>query len=150
TTFIQQQNDPDLSIQGEWVPDQPYSYQRTSVNGEFTDKLLVGPAQFRGTTGRVGELRRFSQFVFEVSYIDPESAPLTDLQNTTPPRISNVTITLPQPGALRTAAVKPQILISASVKDAGSTPNSLDVQATYSNDDTTWHEVKLTFNAATG
>jgi hypothetical protein len=150
TTFVQQQNDPDLNIQGEWVPDQPYTYQRTAENGVFTDKLLVSPAQFRAFSAREGRLRRFSQLVFEVSYIDPESAPAAALQNTTPPRISNVSITLSQPGALRAAAVGGQILISASVKDAASAPSSLQVHAAYSNDGTNWHEVVLKFNPATG
>ena len=96
TTFTQQQDDPNLTVQGQWLPDQPYTFQRTSDGGQYTDKLLVNPAQFWASSARGGRLRRFAQLVFEVNYLDPNSAIGSVLNDTTPPEISDVSITLPQ------------------------------------------------------
>lgn len=59
TTFVQQQTDPDIGTRGQWLPDQPFTYQRTAAAQSFTDKLLISPAQFWGTSERSGRLRRF-------------------------------------------------------------------------------------------
>ena len=90
TTFIQQQDDPDLTVQDQWLPDQPYTFLRTPPSSQYTDKLLINPAQFSATSARSGRLRRFTQLVFEVSYLDPNSAKSNDLDDTTPPEISDV------------------------------------------------------------
>ncbi|HEX9369796.1 MAG TPA: tetratricopeptide repeat protein, partial [Roseiflexaceae bacterium] len=146
TTFLRQLSDPDLTAQGQWLPEQPFTYQRTSAGGVYADKLLVTPAQFWAASARSGRLRRFSRMVFEVSYIDPRSARLSTLADTTPPRISDVTIVLPP--QVKAAIAAAQIKISAKVSDGAGGP--LTVKVTYSNDGTTWQTQSLTLNGATG
>jgi hypothetical protein len=148
TTAIQQLDDPDLTVQGQWLPAEPYTYQRTSSDNVYTDKLLVSPAQFWGGSARDGRLRRYTQMVFEVSYIDPESAPLSLLTDNASPRISNVAIapaTAPRMAAATAAALK----VTAKVADAGAT-GGLDVRVTYSGDGKSWSFKPLTYNPATG
>jgi hypothetical protein len=141
TTFVQQQTDPDIGTRGQWLPDQPFTYQRTAAAQSFTDKLLISPAQFWGTSERSGRLRRFKTMVFEVSYIDPQSALIGTLNDTTPPEISNVSITLPS-GGFTTAGAQPPISVQALVNDDGS--GTFDVVAVYSSDGTTWDDIPLT------
>src|SRR4029079_7997765 len=59
TTFAQQQDDPNMTVQVQCLPDQPYPFLRTAVGEEYTDKLLVNPAQFWASSARAGRLRRF-------------------------------------------------------------------------------------------
>ena len=139
TTFVQQQDDPALTMPGIWLPDQPFSYQRTANDSDYTDKLLVSPAQYYGANGESGRLRRFSQMIFEIAYLDPESAPADMLDDTTPPQISDVTISLPSQGGVAPAA-QPQIVITASVSDTGT---GLAVEAAYSNDGVEWDSALL-------
>jgi predicted outer membrane repeat protein len=69
---------PELSIRNLWLPDVPYTFQRTStLSGTepiTSDRLLISPAQFRAADSRSGQLRRFTQMVLEVSYADPVRA----------------------------------------------------------------------------
>ncbi|HEU5098836.1 MAG TPA: hypothetical protein VFU22_07455, partial [Roseiflexaceae bacterium] len=150
TTFAQQHDDPDLTVQGQWLPDQPYTFLRTAVGTQYNDKLLVNPAQFWADSARAGRLRRFSQLVFEVSYVDPNSATGSALTDETPPEISDVTISLPQLVARQAGIAAQQIQVSALVKDDGGASGTLDVSITYSNDGMNWQLKPLTFNAGAG
>ncbi len=105
----------------------------------FTDRLLITPAQFWGNNTRTGKLRRFSQMVFEVSYLDPQSATPETLDDTTPPEISDVSIQLPTAGVFRIASVG-KVTISANVNDSS---GSLKVDAAYSSDGVHWTHVLL-------
>jgi hypothetical protein len=138
TTFLQQQSDPNLGVRGRWLPEQPFTYQRSAQGGQFTDRLLMAPAQFWGTTARTGRLRRFAQMVFEVTYIDPQSAPQVMMTDTAPPDIRNVTLQLPS-GGFQPIAM--QILLNTDISDDGS--GVAEAVATYSNDGTTWQELPL-------
>ncbi len=150
TTFVQQQDDPNLTVQGQWLPDQPYIFQRTSDGGQYTDKLLVNPAQFWASSARSGKLRRFAQLVFEVNYLDPNSAIGGALGDTTPPEISDVSISLPQLMARQAGiAAQQQITVKASVQDEGGANGPLDVSITYTNDGQHWLSAPLSFDAGT-
>jgi hypothetical protein len=139
TTFIQQQDDPNMTVQGQWLPDQPYIFQRTSDNGNYVDKLLVNPAQFWANTARGGRLRRFAQMVFEVDYLDPNSASSSTLNDITPPEISDVAIALPQLLARQAGLAAQQLItVKASVRDEGGTSGPLDVSITYTIDGEHW------------
>ncbi|MEP7188757.1 MAG: hypothetical protein ABI901_06190, partial [Roseiflexaceae bacterium] len=151
TTFAQQQDDPNMTVQDQWLPDQPYTFLRTSDGGQYTDKLLVNPAQFQATSARSGQLRRFTQLVFEVNYLDPNSAPSSALSDETPPEISDVTISLPQQRARQAGiAAQPQITVKANVHDEGGTGGPLDVSVTYTVDGKKWLFKPLTFDASLG
>src|SRR6185295_19867390 len=52
TTFVQQQDDPNMTVQGRWLPDQPYIFQRTADGGQYVDKLQIEPAQFWASSAR--------------------------------------------------------------------------------------------------
>jgi hypothetical protein len=138
TTFLQQQNDPNLGVRGRWLPEQPFTYQRSAQGGQFTDRLLMAPAQFWGTTARTGRLRRFEQMVFEVTYIDPQSAPPAMMTDTAPPDIRNVTLQLPS-GGFQPIAM--QIMLNTDISDDAS--GVAEAVATYSNDGATWQELPL-------
>ena len=151
TTFAQQQDDPDMTARDQWLPDQPYTFLRTSDDGQYTDKLLVNPAQFQATSARAGQLRRFTQLVFEVNYLDPNSATSSALGDETPPEISDVTISLPQRLARQAGiAAQPQIAVKANVHDEGGTGGPLDVSVTYTVDGKNWLFKPLTFDAGLG
>ena len=140
-----------MTVQGQWLPDQPYIFQRTSDDGQYVDKLLVNPAQFWASTARCGRLRRFTQMVFEVDYLDPNSANGSALNDTTPPEISDVSIALPQLLARQAGiAAQQQITVKASVHDEGGTSGPLDVSITYTNDGQHWLFAPLSFNASMG
>ena len=68
-------NDPALRAIEQWLPDQPYTFQRTGFDTTPADKLVVTPVQFRAVDTTKGWLRRFGQMVFEVTYADPRRAP---------------------------------------------------------------------------
>jgi Peptidase family C25 len=76
--YAQERSDPAMSFLETWLPEVPYTFQRTAAfdSGErhYLDKLIVSPAQFNAAGPDRGTLRRFSQMVFEVSYLDPPSA----------------------------------------------------------------------------
>jgi hypothetical protein len=72
-----------LSLRNLWAPDVFYGVQRTKFDfGEATDVLsdtvsdllVVHPAQFRAISRTTGELRRFQELIFEVTYLDPSTA----------------------------------------------------------------------------
>jgi hypothetical protein len=138
TTFAQQQDDPNMTVQEQWLPDQPYTFLRTSDDGQYTDKLLVNPAQFWASSARAGQLRRFTQLVFEVNYLDPNSANGSALDDATPPEISDVTISLPQQLARQAGIAAQQITVKANVHDEGGASGPLEVSITYTNDGRNW------------
>jgi hypothetical protein len=127
-----------MTVQGQWLPDQPYIFQRTSDGGKFVDKLLVNPAQFWATDTRGGRLRRFAQMVFEVNYLDPNVASSSALNDTTPPEISDVSISLPQLLARQAGIAAQLITVNANVHDEGGASGPLDVSVTYSTDGVEW------------
>jgi hypothetical protein len=151
--YPQQEDDPALPAPGAWLPDQPYSVQRTERVGPggapgVTDQLLVTPAQFRTLDGETGQLRRFSRMVFEILYIDPQTAEQTTLADQVPPLINDVNITLLNQSAQASIAAR-LVRISAGVLDPGGDVLP-DVSMTYTNDGANWRRQQLTLNPATG
>jgi hypothetical protein len=146
--YPQQQNDPAMEIQGAWLPYEPYSTQRTenlSATEVVTrDILIANPAQFRASNSETGELRRFGQMVFEISYLDPAHAPAALKTDDIPPLISDIRISL---GTAALQAIGPASLsaqISARVSDSsGSGLDTNAVTATYSTDGEHWGHVVL-------
>jgi hypothetical protein len=52
------------------------AFARASATQVVTsDQLLVFLAQFNPINSTVGRLRRYSQMVFEIMYVDPRNAP---------------------------------------------------------------------------
>jgi hypothetical protein len=150
-TFLDQQQDPDISLLGEWMPDQPYVYERVSrTNGgidQFRDLLTITPTQFRTFSGRTGDLRLFNQMVFEVTYLDPRNATNTQVNDEIAPIIDSVIITQSSGPNVRNAARTLKVVVDAS---DGSNTGNLDVGMTYSVDGDSWQRQPLTFNPATG
>ena len=151
TTFPQQQDDPPMGLRGEWQPAVPYAY-RTSAQSlpggatVYSDSLVVNPAQFRADNEEVGTLRRFSRMVFEVSYVDgsnPASAAL--IADTTPPLISDISLSPTQTAARATTNDATAIRVQARVTDAGDTSrgDALSVTALYTLDGRTWRTTPL-------
>ena len=112
-------NDPALGVIEQWLPDQPYTFQRIGIDTTPADKLTVTPFQFRAVDTSKGWLRRFGQLVFEVTYADPRKASASILGDTIPPLVGNVTISpIATPGSIGTAAVH-SVGVSATVSDSG-------------------------------
>jgi hypothetical protein len=146
--LLAQQLDPDLTgpVIGDWQPDQPYTYERisrrTPAGDQQRDILSVTPAQFRATSTRQGDLRRFRQLVFEVTYLDPRNASAAMLADTTPPSIEKVEL-----AAQRARLAGPLLTLSARVADPG---GIAEVRAALPVDNQSWIEQPLTYNQASG
>jgi hypothetical protein len=153
--YPQQQEDPTLRARQLWLPDLPYAIQRTSQHDaagseNLTDQLVIAPAQFYATNGETGQLRRFSEMVFEVTYVEPQIAPATVLAQSSSPLFGDVRITpLGPSGANAVQAIGQLVRFSAAVSD---TNGSLlrEVSATYTSDGISWQRQTLAWNAATG
>jgi hypothetical protein len=143
TVYPQQQDDPPLEIRDTWLPDQPYAYQRNTrvVANQtlFQDSLVVNPAQFRALNQETGQQRRFSQMVFEVSYLDPSATGA--ISDNLPPRIDTIHVAPPAATTNSIAPAAQSIRISARVAD--NHVGGLDVRAAYTADGQTWKSVKL-------
>ena len=153
--YPQQKDDPSLLASVAWQPDQPYSVQRTEQVGPggapiVNDRLIVIPAQFRALDGETGQLRRFSRMVFEIVYIDPQTAQPTTLADQTPPLINNVNITLLNQSAQASIAARSVRITARALDPGGSDTPKLEVSATYTNDGVNWQRRQLVFNATTG
>jgi hypothetical protein len=149
----QQQDDTDMFVRGVWLPEQPYVHQRIARQtpaGEVpTDLLALTLAQFRASTAKSGELRRFQQMVFEVSYIDPWSAPDAVMQDSLPPLVQDIDIRLVQPraGTPSIQATSATAQVTATVSDDGGGLKS--VSMTYTTDGRTWESQALTGSGGT-
>jgi hypothetical protein len=143
TVYPEQQNDPPLEVRDAWLPDQPYAHQRTThVSANQTtiqDSLVVNPAQFYALNQETGKLRRFSQMVFEVSYLDPSAPGAID--DSQPPRIDDISVSLPGAATSGAAPSALSVHVQAQVSDNQGGP--LDVSATYTTNGQTWSRVKL-------
>src|SRR6185503_17688290 len=100
----------------QWLPDQPYTFQRTGFDTTPADKLAVTPVQFRAIDTSKGWLRRFGQMVFEITYVDPRQAPANILGDTTPPLVSNIVITPQAARSIGIAAIQ-SVDVIATVSD---------------------------------
>jgi hypothetical protein len=136
-------NDPAMTTIEQWLPDQPYTLQRTGFDTTPADKLVVTPVQIRPTDSKQGWLRRFAQMVFEVTYVDPRRAPANILGDTTPPLIRAVTIT-PMLAANSVGIAAQSIGVSATVTDVGGSGGSIDVSALVTVDGVHWQSTPLT------
>ncbi len=153
--YPQQQEDPTLRARGLWLPDLPYAIQRTaqrsgSGSDILTDQLVIAPAQFYANNGETGQLRRFTEMVFEVTYIEPQIAPTTVLAQSSSPLFSDVRITPLGPSSATSIQAAGQLVrFSALVSD---TNGSLlrEVSATYTSDGLNWQRRQLLLNPATG
>lgn len=143
------------SLWQEWLPDVPYTFQRTEVVSDGAkvahDQLIVTPAQFSASSAQVGTLRRFTQMVLEVSYLDPEtSAPAAaDCTNCTPALSNLATLKCylipktrcPMPLAMLQGNEE-NYLIGATVVSQPSL-TIREVSATYSTDGIHWQRAIL-------
>jgi hypothetical protein len=150
-TFLDQQQDPEMNLLGEWMPDQPYTTERMSrtVVGidQIHDLLTITPAQFRARGNRSGDLRLYNQLVFEVTYLDPRNASPAAAADTSPPLIEDINIALGSSATnIRTAPLA--LKLSANVSDTGA--GITDVSVTYAVDGQQWQQRALSFNPATG
>ena len=142
--LVPKPSDPLLTTIEQWLPDQPYSFQRTGFDTTPVDKLVVTPVQFRAVDPIKGWLRRFGQMVFEVTYVDPRKAPANILGDTTPPLVSSVTVTpLSAVRSFGTAAVH-SVGVSATVSDIGGSTGPIDVTAFFTIDGVRWKSAALT------
>jgi hypothetical protein len=153
--YPQQQEDPTLRARGLWLPDLPYAIQRTAQRNAagsdiLTDQLVVSPAQFYATDGESGQLRRFTEMVFEVIYVEPQIAPALILAQSSSPLFGDVRITpLGPAGATATQAAGQLVRFSAVVSDSNGS-QLREVSATYTNDGRNWQRQQLLLNPATG
>jgi len=143
--YPDQEDDPAMAFRDEWLPDQPYAFQRTEQHAPggdvITDTLTVTPAQFRASDDKTGHLRRFRQMVFEITYVDPRTAPPSVLGDETPPVINDVKVSLPG-NATQAASLPAQFVqIGASVTD--NSAGGLEVSATYTIDGAAWRRTML-------
>ena len=148
TSVISDQNapklsDPALTTIEQWLPEQPYTFQRTGFDTTPADKLVVTPVQFRAVDTSKGWLRRFGQMVFEITYADPRRAPANVLGDTTPPLVSNITIAKFVARSFGTAAVH-SVGVSATVSDTGGSTGAIDVTAFFTIDGVRWKSAVLT------
>ena len=144
----EQQDDSELFVQGVWLPEQPYTYQRLMRSVPVTpetpeglqpqDLLSVTLAQFRASDTERGELRRFERLVFEISYIDPRRDDQGLGQDTLAPLVQDVSISL---GGAQPQAKAGQTLLSATVSD--DSPGAVTVTAMYTTDGEHWQRVTL-------
>jgi CARDB protein len=153
--YLQQQQDPAITVQGTWLPDLPYAVQRTSRrtsggSDTLTDQLVVDPAQFKATSNEVGQLRRFSEMVFEVTYVEPQIAPASVLAQSSSPLFGDVRITpAGLPGAAGVQGAGQLVRFSAVVSDSNGS-GLREVSATYTADGINWQRLPLLLNHATG
>lgn len=150
------QPNPQVGLLNTWLPALPYTaqrtnYQPTATHVVATDKLLVFPAQFSATTGSNGQLRRFTQMVFEVSYIDPRSAPTSIRAASEPPVFDATQIAIAAPTATRAtqAAGGINLRLSAAARASGGEPLQT-VSATSTIDGQHWLRQPLTLDPASG
>ncbi|MBX0331412.1 hypothetical protein K2Z83_27550, partial [Oscillochloris sp. ZM17-4] len=128
-------NDPILTVADVWLPDQPYGVQRTVSGDTATDKLLVLPAQFRATGSRTGALRRYQQMVLEITYLDPNVANDSLLNDDMPPVVNGVTMTETPTG----------VSISAEAYDDTTAGSYLQVEVAWTNDGSSWQTIALPY-----
>ena len=153
--YPQQQEDPTLRAREIWLPDLPYAIQRTSQRSTagsdiLTDQLVISPAQFYASNGETGQLRRFTEMVFEVTYIEPQIAPAAVLAQSSSPLFSDVRITpLGPAGANAIQAAGQLVRFSAIVSDSNGS-QLREVSATYTADGLNWQRKQLLLNPATG
>ena len=153
--YPQQQEDPTLRAREIWLPDLPYAIQRTSQRSAagsdiLTDQLVISPAQFYASNGETGQLRRFTEMVFEVTYVEPQIAPAAVLAQSSSPLFGDVRITpLGPAGANAIQAAGQLVRFSAIVSDSNGS-QLREVSATYTADGLNWQRKQLLLNPATG
>ena len=146
--YSQQQKDPTMTARAIWLPDLPYAVQRTarrtaSGGDILTDQLVISPAQFSASNGETGQLRRFTEMEFEVTYIEPQIAPASLLAQSSSPLFSDVRIIpLGPSGAIASQAIGQSVRFSAIVSDSNGS-GLRDVSATYTTDGLNWQRQQL-------
>jgi hypothetical protein len=153
--YPQQQEDPTMTARSLWLPDLPYAIQRTAQRaasgGDIpTDQLVISPAQFSASNGETGQLRRFTEMEFEVTYVEPQIAPASVLAQVSSPLFSDVRI-IPQglSAASSIQAGEPTVRFSAIVSDSNGS-DLRAVSATYTIDGLSWQRKQLVLNAQNG
>jgi hypothetical protein len=155
---------PDMEIQQTWLPELPYTFQRIYSNlrsidigctppppclqnstaqsaanqGIITDKITFTPAQFRATSRTQGDLRRFTQMVFAITYLDPATVSPDGINcRSCGPGFSTWSAGIDQKNGENILGLEAEIL----------NPNGSDIQevsATFTTDGETWHYAPLT------
>jgi hypothetical protein len=128
TTFAQQQDDPTMTRTA--APDQPYTFLRTAV-GTSTPTSCWSTRLSSGPAGALGSLLLASPAGVRGQLLDPNSA-IRRAGDTTPPEISDVSVSLPQLLARQVGMRRSSKSPSGQCPDEGGKP--LDVSLTYTND----------------
>jgi hypothetical protein len=153
--YPQQQEDPTMTARSLWLPELPYAIQRTAQHtasgGDIlTDQLVISPAQFSASNGETGQLRRFTEMEFEVTYVEPQIAAASVLTQTSSPLFSDVRII---PLGLSVAngipSGQPSVRFSAIVSDSNGS-GLREASATYTADGLDWQRKQLALNPANG
>jgi hypothetical protein len=171
---------PDMEIQQTWLPELPYTFQRIYSNlrsidigctppppclqnstaqsaanqGIITDKITFTPAQFKATSSTQGELRRFTQMVFAITYLDPATVSPDGINcrscgpgfSTWALGAETLTIEEITESLLLQQTTFHTVTLAAEILN----PNGSDIQevsATFTADGETWHYVPLTQQA---
>lgn len=115
-----------------------------------SDQLLVYPAQFNATGGDTGRLRRFETMVFEISYVDPRSAPTAVRLADNRPDLGDVRVALLPVAAGIAPAVNgdPTVRLSAAVRPGRIALEQLG--ATYTIDGRRWQRQPLALDPPAG
>jgi parallel beta helix pectate lyase-like protein len=153
--YPQQQENPTMTARDAWLPDLPYAIQRTarrtaSAGDILTDQLVISPAQFNASNGESGQLRRFTEMVFEVTYVEPQIAPASVLAQASSPLFSDVRIIpLGPAGATAIQAARQSVRFSVIVSDSNGS-GLREVSATYTADGLAWQRQQLLLNPDNG
>jgi hypothetical protein len=93
-TLASQNVTPELPAQlyGDWLPERFFIHQRIGSGNNIVDTLQVSPVQFQPQSTTAGNWRRYSQLVFEVTYLDPTTADLVQQLDTVPPQFGQVDV----------------------------------------------------------
>ena len=131
---------------GVWYPSQFFSFSSVGENEQQRDQLTAFGAQFQANTdGMAGQLRAYTQLVFQVTYEDPTvNTPQSIALNadTTAPIIQSVTVRSTLAGPNLAATDKALIEVEAS--DGTGVSGDLDVSAVYAASGETWLPVHFT------
>jgi len=147
TNIPQRVGERPLSLLGRWAPDLTYGSLRTltDIGGPSTsvqDVLLVHPAQFRATSSNRGELWRFERIVFEITYLDPRTAPVALLNDQQPPTVTAPEISFGSAAVVaagtRDVVFRVRASDSITPTTANDTGDALDVRVLYSADGVNW------------
>ena len=102
------------------------------------------PVQFNPNSAEIGDLRRFTSMVFQISYLDPRNANLALIQDTMAPVVDNISIEPQNLGMLLSIDAHD---VGADGQGAGEGIAEIVVLASF--DDMSWQRYVLKYNPTT-